>query len=143
MFASGISSSAQQNIASFQAQQQQKIQQQFQSLAAEFQSGGLSTAQTTALQQENLPTSGSSVTSGSSATTPTSSSPSCAQSAPAHWHHRPHIRMDSDSSNSDSQTTDPLEQMFSGDSSSAQQAYSTLGSTPANTSATQSVSLTV
>lgn len=136
MFASGISSSAQQNIASFQAQQQQKIQQQFQSLAAEFQSGGLTTAQASALEQQNLPSSGSSAT-------PTGSSPSCAQSQPAHWHHRPHIRLDSDSNSSDSQTTDPLEQLFSADPSSAQQAYGTLASQQANASGTQTVSLTV
>ena len=148
MFASGILSSAQQNIASFQSQQQQKIQQQFQSLAQQFQSGGLSTVQTTALAQQNLPLAGSSPTpaSGSTSTAAssisapgTSSSQACAQSDRPHWHHRPHIHMSNDASDNSDQGLDLLgSNLSSTDPSSALQAYNTLGvnaspSTPAGT----------
>jgi hypothetical protein len=112
MFASGVTSSAPQSIASFQLQQQQRVAQQFQSLAAEFQSGGLSTAQSTALTDENLPASptaaltaqgNSSSSLGSSSSAPSFASSNGSASGslsgasfgttqvPANWDHRPHI----------------------------------------------------
>jgi len=133
MFASSIASSAQQNIASFQAQQQQKAQQQFQSLAAQFQSGGLSTAQTNVASQETLPSS-------SSETSP-SAPPTSEQNGPEHSRHL-HLHMDPGGGTL-LQVLDPL--TSSNSPSSAQQAYATLGqdSTASDQSASQSSTLSL
>ena len=120
MFASGISASAQQSIASFQGQQLQKVQQQFQSLASEFQSDNLSATQTTALSSQSLP---------ASATTTAQSMDllAGATGGPAQYH-RVNIRMDPGSSNTSSQSRDPFgSDLDSVNPLSAQQAYSTLG----------------
>jgi hypothetical protein len=134
MFASSIASSAQQNIASFQAQQQQKAQQQFQSLAAQFQSGGLSTAQINVASQETLPSS-------SSETSP-SAPPTSEQNGPEHSHHH-HLHMDPGGGGTLLQVLDPL--TSSNSPSSAQQAYATLGqdSTASDQSASQSSTLSL
>src|SRR5580698_4152297 len=133
MFASSIASSAQQNIASFQAQQQQKAQQQFQSLAAQFQSGGLSTAPTNVASQETLPSS-------SSETSP-SAPPTSEQNGPEHSRHL-HLHMDPGGGTL-LQVLDPL--TSSNSPSSAQQAYATLGqdSTASDQSASQSSTLSL
>jgi hypothetical protein len=134
MFASSIASSAQQNIASFQAQQQQKAQQQFQSLAAQFQSGGLSTAQINVASQETLPSS-------SSETSP-SAPPTSEQNGPEHSRHL-HLHMDPGGGGTLLQVLDPL--TSSNSPSSAQQAYATLGqdSTASDQSASQSSTLSL
>lgn len=49
-----VHSNANQSVINFQAQQQ-KVQQQFQSIAQEFQSGDLSSAQSSTLSEETLP----------------------------------------------------------------------------------------
>ncbi|HTW59329.1 MAG TPA: hypothetical protein VMD99_14450 [Terriglobales bacterium] len=123
MFASAISASAQQNIASFQNQQQQKVAQQFQSLAAEFQSGGLSTAQTSVLQQQSLPTSATSI--APAADPESTASGSGSQSGGLNFDHRLRIPMEPGSSNNSGQAIDSFGSPVN--PSTAQQAYSTLG----------------
>jgi len=134
MFASSIASSAQQNIASFQAQQQQKAQQQFQSLAAQFQSGGLSTAQTNVASQETLPS--------NSADTSPSAPPTSGPEGPEQFHHRGHIHMDPGGST----LLQALDPEASTSPSSAQQAYASLGQdslTASGQSASQSSTLSL
>jgi hypothetical protein len=122
MHASGINSSVNQNIASFQAQQQQRAAQQFQSqiqtIGEQFQSGSLSTAQASALSEESLP--------AATSTTPASDSQSDTSSCGgSHFNHRPHINVDS--SNTSSQALDPLSPALQSMPSSALQAYSAVG----------------
>lgn len=120
MSVSGISSSnfLNQNIASTQ-NQQQATQQQFLALAQELQSGNLSQAQTTALQQQQLQSTAASSAPGSAAA-PVN------DHVRAHFHH--HLREqpgDSDSAqNSSTPSFGQLGQpVQSGSASSAQQAY--------------------
>jgi hypothetical protein len=131
MFASGISSSAQQNIASFQAQQQQRAQQQFQTLAQQFQSSGLSSAQTTALSDQSLPANATATAQAGASQTgvsQTGDSQSCGHSGASHFHHRLHIPVDPGSSSTSNQALDDLgSELPSASPSTAQQAYSSLG----------------
>jgi hypothetical protein len=120
MFASGVSASAQQSIASFQGQQLQKVQQQFQSLASEFQSGSLSATETTALSSQSLP--------ASATTTAQTMDPLAGATGGPAQYHRIQIRMEPGSSNTSSQSLDPFgSNLDSVNPLSAQQAYSTLG----------------
>jgi hypothetical protein len=105
MFTSAINGSANQNLATFQAQQQQGVAQQFQSLAQQLQSGNLPEAQTS-----NAP----------------SNPPSNIETGPAQWDHRLRIPMEPGSDNTSSQAVDPLSPLHSMPSS-AVEAYSSLG----------------
>lgn len=130
MSVSGISSSSFMNLnaASIQNQQQQ-MQQQFQALAQEFQSGNLSSAQTTALTQNPPQVSGTLATPTSAPTAASSDVPSSTQTAHGHSHHHRHIQSDTDS-DQDTSTTPSLGQLGqaiqSGSASTAQQAYGSL-----------------
>jgi hypothetical protein len=111
-----LNSIANQNIINFQAQQP-KVQQQFQSLAQEFQSGSLSEAQTSSLSEETLPT-----------TVPSSLAQSDVQNDGKHPNFRKHIRIDGGSEGTSSGATQDLGQQAS--PSAAVQAYNNLGQNP-------------
>lgn len=126
MSVSGISSSSfiSQNIANIQNQQQQ-IQKQFQSLAQEFQSGSLSTEQTTAQPQSPLVT-GTLASPGSSSSSdgPSGAQPGSPQSH-GHAHHHRHLSVSGDPLSETANTSlgqlgQPIQ---AANSSAAQQAY--------------------
>jgi hypothetical protein len=108
-----FNSTPSQNVTSLQAQQQ-KLQQQFQALAREFQSGDVSPAETSALSEEPLPT-----------TVQSSSSKSDLQNHAMDSNLRKHIRIDYGSEGNSSQAAQPLRQQAS--PSTAVQAYNNLG----------------
>ncbi len=125
MSVAGVSSTSfmNQNIASCQNQQQQ-IQKQFRTLALEFQSGNLSTAQTNALPQSPV-AAGTGATPGNSSPAGWSDVHSESQ-AHGHWHHHHGHRVDgdTDSETSNSPSLGQLGQAIQAtNSSSAQQAY--------------------
>lgn len=136
MSVSGISSSSfiQQSIASQQSQAQRA--QEFQSLAKEFQSGSLSSAQaagqttqaaqTTALQELGAPT--SAAPSGSSGVpTDSTSGQAPVQSNHLHWHHRLRLPLENGADNNSGAAPSLFGQVVqSGNASSAQQAYRSL-----------------
>lgn len=121
MSVSGISSSIFMNQNTANIQNQQRLQQQFQQLAQQFQNGDLSPAQTSSLTQNGLPTISAAAESQSS------SLQSDTSTGREHWHHRMHIRAGSDP---EQQGTNPLStnpgQTQPGSASTAQQAYGSL-----------------
>ena len=106
-------SNANQSVINFQPQQQ-KTQQQFQSIAQEFQSGDLSAAQTSTLTEEALPN-----------TAQNSSSRPGAQNNGTESNLRRHIRVDWGSEGTASQAATDLGQQAS--PSAAAQAYNSGG----------------
>ncbi len=130
MSVAGVSSTSfmNQNIANCQNQQQQ-IQKQFQTLAQEFQSGSLSTEQTTAQPQSPL-AAGTVATPGSSMPAGWSDVQSGSQALGHGHHHHGHHHVDgstnseSDSDSANSPSLGQLGQAIQAtSSSSAQQAY--------------------
>jgi hypothetical protein len=144
MSISGIGSYVNQNIASMQSQQQQ-IQQQFLSLAQQYQSDALSTEQTAAqnplaagttagnpLQPQNLVALGAAATPGSPSVPlngdPLTEEPGASGEGPvqAHFHSFIHAEPGSGSNFSHTQATGFGQTGQSGDASTAQQAYSSV-----------------
>lgn len=132
MSVSSIFSSSFMNPNISNLQNQQQIQQQFQALAQEFQSGNLSPAQTTALQQGNLQSGATTPSSGSTTSaTDSTNLQSGAFHHPIRGHHPRHAHLSSNDSDSDQTTTAPSlgqlgQAVQSGSSSTAQQAYGSL-----------------
>ncbi len=131
MSVSSVSSSGfvNQNSANLQSRQQ-RVEQEFQALARQLQSGDLSAATTaatiavpTALPQDGLP-----ATANSASTSSSANIQSDTHHSHVHFHHHRRINISGDSEGTP--TTSPFGQLGqglqSGNSSDAQQAYSTL-----------------